>query len=351
MQTVYLSLGSNLGQRQNYLQDAVHLLGQHQQILIEKQSQFYETSPVGGVVQDDFINLALRISTTLTAEDLLAVIHEIEQKLNRVREIHWGPRTIDIDILFFGNQEQTDENLTLPHKEVFHRLFVLVPLLELIDENFAYFSKIKSAIESLQDSAQKIVPVKAELPARVRIERAVTEILKSVGEDPQREGLLETPARVAKMYEEILSSQSLAQFDEFKIFQIAPSQTDQMVLIKDIPFYSMCEHHMLPFFGVVHVAYLPKDGKIIGLSKIPRLVNFVSRRLSVQENITRDIAETLNQILTPKGVAVVVEARHMCVEMRGVKKINSTTRTSYYLGAYEDDFQKREEFLESLQTK
>lgn len=348
MQTVYLSLGSNIGDKQAYLQDAVSLLGQDSAILIDRRSKFYQTSPVGGVEQDDFVNMALKISTTLEASQLLELIHKIEAKLNRVRKIHWGPRTIDIDILFYGNEQILEEDLMVPHKEVFNRLFVLVPLLEILEPGFSYELQVKQAIEKLKDTEQEIVEIPTAKPARKRIELAVREILLAVGEDPEREGLLETPERVAKMYEEILSSQKLTQFEEYKLFKIEKTDQDQTILIKDIPFYSMCEHHMLPFFGKANVAYIPKDGNIIGLSKIPRLVNYVSHKLSVQENVTRDIAEILNDILEPKGVAVVVEARHMCVEMRGVKKGNSQTKTSFFMGEFEESRETRLEFLESL---
>lgn len=348
MQTVYLSLGSNIGDKQAYLQEAVSLLGQNAAILIDKKSKFYQTSPVGGVPQDDFVNMALKISTNLDAPTLLEVIHDIEAKLNRVRKIHWGPRTIDIDILFYGKEKILEEDLIVPHKEVFNRLFVLVPLMEILEPNFEYEEQIKQAISKLSATEQTISEISEEKPARGRIEDAVRDILAAVGEDPEREGLLETPARVAKMYEEILSSQKLTKFEEYKLFKIETTEQDQTILIKDIPFYSMCEHHMLPFFGKASVAYIPKDGNIIGLSKIPRLVNYVSHKLSVQENITRDIAEILNDILQPKGVAVVVEARHMCVEMRGVKKGNSQTKTSFFLGEFEENRETRLEFLESL---
>jgi GTP cyclohydrolase I/2-amino-4-hydroxy-6-hydroxymethyldihydropteridine diphosphokinase len=348
MQTVYLSLGSNIGDKQAYLQDAVSLLGQNAAILIDKKSKFYQTSPVGGVPQDDFVNMALKISTNLDAHTLLEVIHDIEAKLNRVRKIHWGPRTIDIDVLFYGNEKILEEDLIVPHKEVFNRLFVLVPLMEILEPNFEYKEQIKQAISKLSATEQTISEISEEKPARGRIEDAVRDILAAVGENPEREGLLETPARVAKMYEEILSSQKLTKFEEYKLFKIETTEQDQTILIKDIPFYSMCEHHMLPFFGKASVAYIPKDGNIIGLSKIPRLVNYVSHKLSVQENITRDIAEILNDILQPKGVAVVVEARHMCVEMRGVKKGNSQTKTSFFLGEFEENRETRLEFLESL---
>jgi GTP cyclohydrolase I len=185
----------------------------------------------------------------------------------------------------------------------------------------------------------------------MKIEEAVTAILTEVGDDPTREGLIETPRRVAQMYEEILSSQGQDEFTDYKIFNTDQSQHSQMILMNDIPFYSMCEHHMLPFFGTVQVAYIPDQGKIIGLSKIPRLVDFVSKRLSVQENITRDIALTLENILAPQGVAVVVDARHMCVEMRGVRKNNSSTRTAFYSGRFDTDPQMRAEFLQTLHQR
>ena len=166
------------------------------------------------------------------------------------------------------------------------------------------------------------------------IENAVREILINIGEDINREGLIETPKRVAKMYEEILSTKSINDFDNYKLFEVDLDNSQEMILIKDIPFFSMCEHHMLPFFGKVHVAYIPRENKVIGLSKIPRLVEFVSRKLSVQEEITVNVAKKLIEILNPLGVAVVVEARHMCIEMRGINKVGSVTRTSFYSGEF-----------------
>lgn len=181
-----------------------------------------------------------------------------------------------------------------------------------------------------------------------RIEELVRQLLVEIGEDPEREGLIETPARVAKALRDITASTRLEEFTEGKMFPTEISSNQQMVSVNNIPFYSLCEHHMLPFFGQVHVGYLPQEGQIIGLSKIPRLVNYASRRLNVQENITREVAEVLSQITGAKGVAVVVDARHMCVEMRGVQKLNSITRTTYYLGSFNQDLQLRNEFLQSL---
>ncbi|MEJ6400472.1 GTP cyclohydrolase I FolE [Nicoliella lavandulae] len=172
------------------------------------------------------------------------------------------------------------------------------------------------------------------------IEDSVKNILRAVGEDPEREGLLETPKRVAKMYGEVFSSLN-NKFTNYKVFN-SDVEDNGTVIVKDIPFYSMCEHHLLPFFGKVTVAYVPKDGKIIGLSKIPRLVDFVASRPSVQENVTHQIGVELDRILHPQGIAVIADARHMCMEMRGVKKQAGSTRTTYYRGVFKDPVNKRE---------
>lgn len=181
-----------------------------------------------------------------------------------------------------------------------------------------------------------------------RLAELVREILVEIGEDPDRDGLRETPKRVAKALQEMTASTRLASFTEGKMFPTATGSGDQVVSVNHIPFYSMCEHHMLPFFGHVHVGYLPQGGQIIGLSKIPRLVNYVSRKLNVQENITREVAEILMEVTQAKGVAVVVDARHMCVEMRGVQKLNSITRTTFFLGEFSQNDSLRKEFLQSL---
>ncbi len=179
------------------------------------------------------------------------------------------------------------------------------------------------------------------------IEQAVKQILTAIGDNPDRAGLEETPERVARMYGEVFESVTTTEFEDYKIFDSEHDQ-DEIVLVKDIPFYSMCEHHLLPFFGSVTVAYMPKDGKIIGLSKIPRLVDFVTKKPTLQENVTSEIAQELEKILNPAGVAVIVKARHMCMEMRGVKKMNSQTRTAYYTGRFKEP-QARQDLMLQLQ--
>lgn len=176
--------------------------------------------------------------------------------------------------------------------------------------------------------------------------KAVTELISAVGEDPEREGLKNTPDRVARMYAELLSGYSM---DPEKIINGALFNInyDEMVLVRDIEFYSLCEHHMLPFLGRAHVAYLPK-GKVIGLSKIPRIVEMYARRLQVQERMTRQIADLLQQMLEPQGVAVVVEGMHLCSMMRGVKKHSARMTTSAMHGAFRANLATRQEFLENI---
>lgn len=177
-----------------------------------------------------------------------------------------------------------------------------------------------------------------------KIQTAVKMILEAIGEDPEREGIQETPARVAKMYSEVFSSVTAPEFDNYKVFPV--EETTEMVLLKDIPFYSMCEHHLLPFYGTVNVAYVPGDNNVIGLSKIPRLVDYCAKRPNVQERMTVNIARELTRILDPRGVAVSISARHMCVEMRGVEKPGVVTDTSYYAGTFSEDKELKREFLQ-----
>jgi GTP cyclohydrolase I len=174
------------------------------------------------------------------------------------------------------------------------------------------------------------------------IHHAVRSILTEIGEDPQREGLQKTPDRVARMYQEITSGY---QVDPVKLINGALFDVDyrDMVLVKDIEFYSMCEHHMLPFFGKAHVAYLP-DGKVLGLSKIPRIVEMFARRLQVQERLTSQIADFLDEVIHPRGVAVIVEGQHMCAMMRGVKKSETSMVTRAMRGEFECDPALRAEF-------
>ena len=182
--------------------------------------------------------------------------------------------------------------------------------------------------------------------SRPEIEDAVRELLSAVGEDPERDGLDRTPERVARMYDELLAGYRV---DPEKMINDAlfDIEYDEMVLVRDIEFYSLCEHHMLPFIGKAHVAYLPK-GKVIGLSKIPRIVDLFARRLQVQERLTQQIAELLDTTLHPHGVGVVIEGLHLCSMMRGVKKANARMVTSALSGTFSDNEVTRQEFLDHI---
>lgn len=176
---------------------------------------------------------------------------------------------------------------------------------------------------------------------QAKLEQAVRMILEAVGEDPNREGLLDTPKRVARMYEEIFAG--LHKNPEDELSAVFNESHEEVVLVRDIPFYSMCEHHLVPFFGKAHVAYLPRNGKVTGLSKLARLVEAIARRPQLQERITSTVADTLMNKIEPHGVVVIVEAEHLCMSMRGVNKPGSRTITTAVRGLYQEDKGAREE--------
>jgi GTP cyclohydrolase I len=191
----------------------------------------------------------------------------------------------------------------------------------------------------------------AEIPHQ-RIEELkelIVQLLQLVGEEPHREGLRNTPHRVAKSLQFLTSGyeQDVQKILNNAIFE---EKYNEMVIVKDIDFFSMCEHHLLPFYGKAHIAYIP-NGKIVGLSKVPRIVEIFARRLQVQERMTQQIADTLFYSLNPDGVGVVIEARHLCMMMRGVEKQNSVATTSAMLGSFRDDERTRNEFLNLIQSK
>ena len=181
---------------------------------------------------------------------------------------------------------------------------------------------------------------------KAAIQESVYNLLLNIGEDPERQGLQRTPERVARMYDELTAGYHT---DPVKLINDAlfDVEYNEMVIVKDIEFYSLCEHHMLPFLGKAHVAYIP-DGKVIGLSKIPRIVDMFARRLQVQERMTQQIAEFIEEVLHPQGVAVVIEGAHMCSMMRGVKKANASMVTSALLGTFKSDQKTRAEFMNHI---
>lgn len=209
-------------------------------------------------------------------------------------------------------------------------------------------SKLVETMQAKFNSDDFLKTFDLGLPAidRSAIEDSVHDILRAVGENPQREGLQRTPHRVAKAYEELLSGYRVdpAKLVNNAIFDV---DYDDMVIVRDIEYYSLCEHHMLPFLGHAHIAYIP-NGKVIGLSKIPRIVDMFARRLQVQERMTRQIADFIKEVLDPRGVAVVMDGQHMCSMIRGVKKCHSGMTTSAMLDAFRRDPVTRNEFMAHL---
>jgi GTP cyclohydrolase I len=203
---------------------------------------------------------------------------------------------------------------------------------------------IHSSSASTLDSTTS-VKTEVDFP---RIERAVREILAAVGEDPNREGLLETPARVARMYAELFSGLRANPGQHLR--RVFPEQYDELVLVRDISFNSMCEHHLLPFIGTAHVGYLPR-GKVVGLSKLARVVEEVSHRPQVQERMTHQIADLLQTELDPKGVVVVIEAAHSCMTIRGIRKPGSVTITSAVRGLFKTNQSSRAEVMAFIQGR
>jgi len=181
---------------------------------------------------------------------------------------------------------------------------------------------------------------------KVRIENAIKEILIAIGENPDREGLLETPSRVARMYEEVFSGLSIDPQSVVKVFQ--EGELQEMIVVKDIPLYSMCEHHLLPFMGKASVVYIPKKGRILGLSKLARIVDVIAKKPQLQERLTTEVADAILKALDPLGVVVVIEAEHLCMTMRGVKKPGSKTVTSALRGLFKTDARSRNEALSLL---
>ncbi len=180
-----------------------------------------------------------------------------------------------------------------------------------------------------------------------KIEQAVRMILEAIGENPDREGLLDTPKRVARMYEEIFAG---LDSDPKEFLQVTFSEYhDELVLVKDIPLYSMCEHHLLPFYGKAHIAYIPREGKVIGLSKLARVADAYARRPQLQERLTSQIADCIYENIKPQGVGVVIEAEHMCMTMRGIRKPGSLTVTSALRGIFQSRHQTRDELFSLIQ--
>jgi GTP cyclohydrolase IA len=220
--------------------------------------------------------------------------------------------------------------------------------MEMVSRTEAQWQQPRQDLSNRATNGSLLVNVVTGTAVEESLTAATSDLLSALGEDLYREGLLRTPQRMAKALTYLTGGSAMTMKDVLN-GAIFTERYDQMVLVKDIEFYSLCEHHMLPFYGRAHIAYLPA-GKVVGLSKLPRLLDVYARRLQVQERLTQQVAEALQEALNPRGVAVMVEASHFCMMMRGVEKQNSTTVTSALLGEFRDDPALRNEFLSTVRT-
>ncbi len=352
MTRVFISLGSNVEAERN-LREAIARLRKRFRVLAI--SSIYGTKAVGKAGQPDFLNAAALIATEQAPESLKQALLRIEAEMGRVRtEDKFAPRAIDLDIALFGKRVLELGGRHIPDPDLLHYPHLAWPLAE-IAPDYIHPETKKPLAEIAKDIPGKGIQIIEqwkvnEMSDRTDcigdIECAVRAILATVGEDINREGLLDTPARVARMYEEIAGGYKIdpAVMVNDAIFSVS---YDEMVMVKDIDYYSMCEHHMLPFFGKAHVGYIP-NGKVIGLSKIPRVVDMFARRFQLQERMTQQIAEFLQDTINPVGVGVVVEGVHLCAGMRGIKKPNTRMVTSAMLGSFKTNEKTRNEFLAHL---
>ncbi len=363
-----IALGSNINREQN-LPRAMELLRRDSRWRVLAESPIYETPAVGGdTPQPDYFNAAALLETDLSPEDLHRALRSIEARLGRVRtDDKFAPRTIDLDIVLVRDRQLYLNGSPLPDPDILDHPHLAFPLAD-IAPDWLYPGTdltLKQLADRLHPPTMEIRKMTSHTRPAIKMlshygtdqifeaednevydpefEALIRQILVRVGEDPDREGLLRTPLRVAKAYD-FLTSGYTTTVEEVVNNAIFSDACDEMVIVKDIEFYSMCEHHMIPFFGRVHVGYLPK-GKVIGLSKVARIVDVFARRLQIQERMTNQIADAMVDILAPMGVGVVVEASHLCMMMRGVQKQNSSTITSAMRGLFKKDARTRAEFM------
>ena len=358
-----ISAGSNIDPTRN-LPSAIARLRRHHAIRVLGVSPTYASAAVGPAGQPDFTNAAVLIETDLDPGTLKSELRLLEQALGRTRAGDpYQARTIDLDILLYEGFSGNVDGTRIPDPELAEHAHLIVPAADvaprweygegdsrLIDLATPFHDRISRIMDT------QLTPVRNEHYASERgmeaavdevydpeLEANVREMIVQLGEDPEREGMVRTPLRVAKAMD-FLTSGYTTSLDEIVNNAIFETDADEMVLVKDVEFYSLCEHHMLPFFGKAHVAYMP-DKRIIGLSKIARIVDLYSRRFQVQERLTNQVADAIEQVLDPHGVAVVMEASHFCMMMRGVQKQGSSMITSAMRGGFRSNPSSRAEFM------
>lgn len=365
MKDVIISLGSNI-ERERHLPEAIRLIRRNRHVDVHKVSRFFESDSIGGPEgAPPFFNAAVWACTELDPEEMREALRHIEQVLGRERtDDPDSPRTIDLDLTYYQGvaKDFGDWQLPDPHAETSPH--VAIPIADVAPDwehpvSGATAYDIVAGLDAGEENMRPVTAITLSTPYESRtpqdwdgnaevyaphLESLVREQLLEIGEDPNREGLLRTPLRVAKALD-YLTTGYVTSLDEVVNNAIFDAEgADEMVLVKGVEFYSMCEHHMLPFFGKVTVAYLPND-RIIGLSKIARIVDLFARRLQVQERMTNQIADAVEGILDPHGVAVTVEGKHLCMMMRGVQKQDSSMTTSAMRGTFKSSARTRSEFL------
>jgi GTP cyclohydrolase I len=361
-----IALGSNI-EKERHLPEAIRLMRRHRRIEVRKVSRFFESAPVGGPAgAPDFFNAAVLACTDLDPQELRDELRYIEEVLGRKRtEDKNAPRTIDLDVIYYGDMVAEFEDWELPDPAATRAPHVAIPIAD-VAPTWTDPSSGKTAydlmlgVDAATEAVKPVTSITLAAPYESRgpeefdqsgdvyapqLEAIVRSQLLEIGENPDREGLVRTPLRVAKALDFLTNGYSTSLSDVVNNAVFDAEGADEMVLVKDIEFYSMCEHHMLPFFGKAAVAYLPK-GKIIGLSKVARVVDLYARRLQVQERLTNQVADAIAEILGPHGVGVVIEGQHLCMMMRGVQKQDSSTVTSAMRGTFKSDPRTRSEFIE-----
>ncbi len=391
MNDAYIFIGSNIKRETNYLEAVRRLRALGKLVAV---SPVYDTPALGGdETTPRFYNGAVRLDTELLPHALRNALRELEREMGRVRtENKYAPRPIDLDLVLYGEITLDDGTLKIPDPDIFERAFMARALAHVNPDyvippdgptlaELACRVRAKPGemveVEALSAQVQEFIksPIKERAmmsehngsnargynddewgkpmpeferprhlpemhvapdldPAHAAIADAVRTILLNVGEDPTREGLLKTPERVARAYDELLAGYNV---DPAALINDAFFDTEyhDMVVVKDIDFFSLCEHHLLPFFGKAHVAYIP-EGQVLGLSKIPRIVDMYARRLQLQEKMTHEIADFLQELLHPRGVAVIVTGQHLCSMMRGVNKPDAKMVTQVMYGAFQE---------------
>jgi GTP cyclohydrolase I len=365
---VVISLGSNI-ERERHIPEAIRLLRRHNHIDVKAVSRVYESDSVGGPDEaPPFFNAAVVACTDLSPDELRTELRGIESALGRIRmDDPDHPRTIDLDITYFGDLVADFGEWEVPDPEAVVAPHLAIPIAD-VAPTWVHPKDGATAYElakSIPDAEEKVKPVMAiqlSSPYEARgpsefddvgevyaphFESLVREQLIEIGEDPEREGLVRTPLRVAKATDFLTSGYSTSLEEVVNNAVFDAEGAEEMVLVKGVEFYSMCEHHMLPFFGKAAVAYLP-DKQIIGLSKVARIVDLFARRLQVQERLTNQVADAIEDVLGPHGVAVVIEGKHLCMMMRGVQKQESSMITSAMRGTFQSDARTRSEFMDLI---